>query len=64
MNIKLNARLSAYSKIDAVKGIECEHEAVTFDDIDSLFGETNESLPQESTDKRAVTFDDIDSLFK
>lgn len=63
MHIKLNAKLSAYSKIDAVKGVECEHEAVTFEEIDSLFNNKTPDIIEPVTDKKAVTFADIDSLF-
>lgn len=62
MEIKLNAKLSAYSKVDAVNGM-CEHEYVTTDDIDSLFTEEHNSSILDTTDPNAVTFADIDSLF-
>lgn len=63
MNIKLNAKLCAYSKIDSLE--ECTHSFtyVTEGDIDKLFTEaelpSNESSPAEGI----VSFSDIDSLF-
>ena len=63
MEIKLNARLSAYSKVYAVNGIECEHESVSFEDIDSLFDTTSNSVIVETTKPNEVSFADIDSLF-
>ena len=64
MEIKLNARLSAYSKVDAVNGVECDHEAVTFDDIDTLFESESQEVIMETTKSNEVSFADIDSLFK
>ena len=51
MDIKLNARLSAYSKVDSLRPIQ----TVTQPQIDSLFVEV--------TDPSAVTKSEIDTLF-
>lgn len=64
MEIKLNARLSAYSKVDAVNGIECDHESVSFEDIDTLFDSTSDNVIIETTNSNEVSFKDIDSLFR
>jgi hypothetical protein len=64
MNIKLNARLRAYSKIDSLD--ECTHSFtyVTEGDIDNLFEDSDSLLQEEvSFSQGTVTFDDIDSLF-
>lgn len=53
MDIKLRARLSAYSKVDA---IHSAHEYVSKDQIDTLFTDLDEP--------RSVTKDEIDLLFK
>lgn len=65
MNIKLNAKLSAYSKIESLEGCCQSIDFVTTENIDSLFDSSvcaEESLVQETTDK-FVSFSDIDSLF-
>lgn len=53
MDIKLNARLSAYSRVNSTS--ECDHESVTEEEIDDLFKDTDET--------RSVTKSEIDSLF-
>lgn len=53
MDIKLRARLSAYSKVDALSS---NPDTVKHEDIDSLF------QPQEPD--KVVTKDEIDTLFK
>ena len=64
MDIKLRARLSAYSKVDALKCAECDMNPVTKDEINTLFGTTGEGsqLPP-ITDPNTVTYAEIDSLF-
>lgn len=54
MNIKLNARLSAYSKVDSITH-ECSIESVTEPQIDELFKDLD--TPQ------SVTKSEIDDLF-
>ena len=54
MDIKLKARLSAYSKVDSVTS-DCEHESVTEEQIDDLFKDTDTPV--------SVTKSEIDSLF-
>lgn len=56
MEIKLNARLCAYSKVDYVEKPECDHGSVSNEEIDSLF--TDLEVPQ------AVTKEEIDDLFE
>lgn len=53
MDIKLRARLSAYSKVDALSS---NPDTVKHEDIDSLF--------QPKEPDRVVTKDEIDTLFK
>lgn len=57
MNIKLNARLSAYSKFTEGSHDDCEHDIVTKQDIDDLFNDIDDC----STN--VVTNDQIDDLF-
>lgn len=70
MQIKLNARLSAYAKVD---GSTCDHpdiSTVTNDQIDQLFKE--EDKPEAVTkteidmlfEHETVSYSEIDSLFK
>lgn len=54
MDIKLRARLSAYSKVDSINK-ECEHEYVSEEQIDELF--------KDMTKPESVTKDEIDGLF-
>ena len=54
MDIKLRARLSAFSKVDAIKSTVSDIPTVRRSDIDSLFPGQNE---------RVVTKGEIDSLF-
>lgn len=69
MDIKLKARLSAYSRFPQ-KSCECDAEVVTKEDIDSLFGEghVNEDINNNTclcnNKKNTVAFTDIDSLFR
>ena len=56
MDIKLNARLSAYSKIDSILGGNCSHEYVTEEQIDNLFKDMEEPV--------SVTKSEIDKLFE
>lgn len=64
MDIKLNARLSAYAKADSLKCTESNMIPVTNDQINSLFGGPGEgdSLPP-ITNPHTVTYSEIDSLF-
>lgn len=66
MNIKLNAKLSAYGKLPSPKS--CNIDTITKDDIDSLFGKpTPPELPDQKPTfvvcEETVTKEDIDSLF-
>ena len=65
MDIKLNARLSAYTKIDAIEH-NCDTSRVTNEQIDSLFENDLAPDAQEptSTESARVTRSAIDSLFK
>lgn len=56
MDIKLHARLSAYSKVDAISNGECSHEYVTEEQIDDLFEDMQEPI--------SVTKSEIDTLFE
>ena len=76
MNIKLNARLSAYSKVDNIGCVHPETGSVTTEQIDQLFqgmdeptsvtkSEIDELFENSSSDEIAtVTHKEIDSLFK
>ena len=61
--IKLGARLSAYSKVDAV---DCtsELEQMTKCDVDRLFGESCEKCENIVSRPNEVTCADIDALFE
>lgn len=74
MDIKLRARLSAYSKVDAIRSDGCgTHPTVSPSDVDTLF--TSDSQPvivskndvdtlfQEEETAPIVSATDIDSLF-
>ena len=68
MDIRLNAKLSAYGKIPTPVKPECDVDEVTHEDIDSLFGkiaQSNKETPTVvTTTSTDVTHADIDSLFK
>lgn len=68
MDIRLNAKLSAYGKIPTPVKPGCDVDEVTHEDIDSLFGKTVQSNKATSTivtnTSTDVTHADIDSLFK
>lgn len=74
MDIKLNARLSAYSKIDNSTFPDCDHEHVTKEQIDELFKDTDQptsvtkneidELFTETDEPLSVTKDQIDNLFE
>ena len=63
MNIKLNAKLTAYSKIDSLEN--CNHNLiyVTEEAIDTLFDTQQVNNPDMSTTEGFVSMSDIDSLF-
>ena len=65
MNIKLNAKLSAYSKIESVA--DCDHsiDFVSTSEIDKLFKSSvdEEDVSQLQENENFVSFSDIDSLF-
>ena len=56
MNIKLNARLSAYSKVDSIQSGECSVDTITNEQIDELF--------EDLDNPQSVKKDEIDTLFK
>lgn len=68
MDIKLNARLSAYGKLPSPKS--CNVDTVTHEEIDSLFDKTTltQTPAQNSfpvvTSSSTVTHEEIDLLFK
>lgn len=75
MDIKLRARLSAYSKVSAISGEgDCEHIIITDKDIDNLFENIDEpqsvkkneidSLFVTQEEPESVTKNEIDSLFE
>ena len=53
MEIKINARLSAYSRVDEIHG--CNIETIPNEEIDRLFEDLDEPI--------SVTKDEIDTLF-
>ena len=62
--IKLNARLSAYSKVDAISCHSCDIEDATTSDIDNMFEDDNKfTVLNIPVDKNAVTPSDIDAMF-
>lgn len=65
MDIKLRARLSAYSKVDSING-SCDMDPITKGQIDSLFGDDTSSIvpPPAYVDPNVVSHAQIDSLFK
>lgn len=71
MDIRLNARLSAYGKFPPAN-CGCSADTVTKEEIDSLFGETTTpTIPPSGNaptfvtcPSKDVTHEDIDSLFK
>lgn len=64
MNIKINAKLSAYSKLHGFVHDTCEHEIVSPEMVDTLFDENAPIVPTPSGSDRTVSFEDIDSLFR
>ena len=62
--IKLGARLSAYSKIEAVTHSSSDHEEMTTCDVDKLFGESCEKCQTIVSRPNEVTTADIDALFR
>ena len=63
MDIKLKARLSAYSRFPQ-KSNECDADVVTKEEIDSLFSENNvDTATVFKNNKNTVSFTEIDSLF-
>ena len=67
MDIRLNAKLSAYGRIPSPKA-GCDADLVTKEDIDSLFGKSVEVVEPTIintavNNTNAVSFSDIDSLF-
>lgn len=73
MDIKLRARLSAYSKVDSISTGECAHEFITEPDIDKLFEDLDtpqsvkkdeiDNLFTEQEEPKSVSKDEIDKLF-
>lgn len=63
MDIRLNARLSAYGKVSPPKA--CTAETVTNEDIDLLFKEdiTAPSVDMLTTNNKTVSKEEIDLLF-
>ena len=63
MDIRLNAKLSAYGKVSPPKA--CSADTVTHEDIDSLFEKTNtsKSLKPIASNNSTVSTDEIDLLF-
>lgn len=68
MDIKLKARLSAYSRFPQGNIVKpsCDADVVTKEDIDSLFQNdaTKNDSVKASSNSQTVSFTDIDSLFK
>lgn len=71
MDIKLKARLSAYSRFPhSAADKQCPNETVTKEDIDSLFGNSSSIQPDTKVTptiycgSETVSAADIDSLFK
>ena len=67
MDIKLNAKLSAYGKLPSPKA--CNSDTITKEDIDSLFGKPLPPQPEVTKptfirDAEVISYEDIDSLFK
>ena len=62
--IKLGARLSAYSKVDAVSCTGANIEEMTSCDVDKLFGDICEECTEIVSKPNEVTCSDIDALFK
>lgn len=70
MDIKLKARLSAYSRFPhSISDKQCPNDTVTKEDIDSLFGKSESIQPKPTTTVNyycgndTVSTEDIDSLF-
>lgn len=62
--IKLGARLSAYSKVEAVTHGSSDHEEMTTCDVDKLFGDSCEECHTIVSGPNEVTTEDIDALFR
>lgn len=63
-DIKLNAKLCAYTKVDAV-GTPTKLDEMSFSEVDELFnGMTLNQHHLERVDKNVVTQSDIDKLFE
>lgn len=62
--IRLGARLSAYSKVEAVTCNSTALEEMTTCDVDKLFGESCELCDNIVSKPNEVTCADIDALFK
>ena len=66
MDIKLNARLSAYSKLDVVSSSTPDFDIVTHEQIDSLFESVSserEPIEENNSSTNRVSRSAIDSLF-
>ena len=65
MDIKLRARLSAYSKVDSITNT-CEHEYVSEEQIDELFKnmDTPSSVTKTEIDELFQTVDEPESVSK
>lgn len=61
--IKLRARLSAYSKVDAIKCSPLDIESMTPCDVDKLFGKSCNTCCDVVSNKNEVSCADIDKLF-
>lgn len=61
--IKLRARLSAYSKVDSIT-TNVNIQDATKCDVDELFGEGCTDIPPIITSENEVSCADIDALFK
>lgn len=61
MDIKLNAKLSAYGKLPSPKA--CNTSTITKEDIDSLFDKNN-SNNNNNLNTSDISNKDIDALFK
>ena len=61
--IRLNARLSAYSKVEGVNGTSTNIEEMTPCDVDKLFSESCEECESIVSKPNEVSCSDIDALF-
>lgn len=62
--IKLGARLSAYSKVEGITHSSSDHKVMTTCDVDNLFGESCEKCNTIVSRLNEVTTSDIDALFR